>query len=325
MSLYSEKDLNVAAAVRDVLEGKQVQKEEMDPKDHVKEIDGGESFVVVDKDGKAVAKFKDRKEADDYAKENHTDLMAGSGDDEKDEVDESVEHDNQFLEAVKAAAVNEAIDAGDYTVGAEKSKLTKGYRPMVKHTEKGHTMYLAGVSYKDEKTAIAHAQAYLDGYAARGDRAADNAAADFRKKNAKNVVEVAEPEAQGEKDFKAKHVVKKSGAESDGTIVKEDIDEGIMSEIDQMLQDGKTAAEIAKALKLNLKDVTKIIKTFGEDLEEAVEIPKEESDKQKKYQAFFKKALAKFGVKSPSELEKDKRAEFFDYVDANYEADNEED
>ena len=223
MSLYSDKDLNVAAAIKNVLEGKQVQKEEMDPKDHVKEIDGGESFVVVDKDGKAVAKFKERKEADDYAKENHTDLMAGSGDDDKDD---------------------------------------------------------------DE-----------------------------------DVAEVAEPEAQGEKDFKDKHVVKKSGAESDGTIVKEDIDEGIMSEIDQMLQDGKTAAEIAKALKLNLKDVTKIIKTFGE----AVEIPKEESDKQKKYQAFFKKALAKFGVKSPSELEKDKRAEFFDYVDANYEADNEED
>lgn len=306
MSLYSEKDLNVAAAVKNVLEGKQVQKEEMDPKDHVKEIDGGESFVVVDKDGKAVAKFKERKEADDYAKENHTDLMAGSGDDDKD--------DDQ-----KDESVNEAIDAGDYTVGAEKSK--KGYRPKVTHTEKGHTMYLAAVSYKDEKTAIAHAQTYLDVYAQRGDRASQNAVQDFQKKNAKNVSEVAEPEAQGEKDFKDKHVVKKSGAESDGTIVKEDIDEGIMSEIDQMLQDGKTAAEIAKALKLNLKDVTKIIKTFGE----AVEIPKEESDKQKKYQAFFKKALAKFGVKSPSELEKDKRAEFFDYVDANYEADNEED
>ena len=390
MSLFKDKDLTVAAAVKAVLEGK-VQKEEMDPKDHVKEIDGGESFVVVDKDGKAVAKFKDRKEADDYAKENHTDLMAGSGDDEKDEVDESVD-------------VNEAIDAGDYTVGAEKSK--KGYRPKVTHTEKGHTMYLAAVSYKDEKTALAHAQTYLDVYAQRGDRASNNAVLDFQKKNAKNVAEVAEPEAQGEKDFKDKHVVKKSGAESDGTIVKEevtitideaklkagkgketidvdfigdkddakaaekkfkikikmsgdtadvtgekkniiawlssdmygmdsediedifpelleatDLDEGIMSEIDAMLQDGKTAAQIAKALKLNLKDVTKIIKTFGE----AVEIPKEESDKQKKYQAFFKKALAKFGVKSPSELEKDKRAEFFDYVDANYEADNEED
>ena len=51
----------------------------------------------------------------------------------------------------------------------------------------------------------------------------------------------------------------------------------------------------------------------------------EESDKQKKYQAFFQKALKKFGVKTPAELEGDKKKEFFDYVDAGYEADNEED
>ena len=52
---------------------------------------------------------------------------------------------------------------------------------------------------------------------------------------------------------------------------------------------------------------------------------KEQSEKQKKYQAFFNKALKKFGVSSPDELEGDKKKEFFDYVDANYEADNEAD
>ena len=51
----------------------------------------------------------------------------------------------------------------------------------------------------------------------------------------------------------------------------------------------------------------------------------EASDKQAKYKAFFDKALAKFGVKSPAELEGDKKKEFFDYVDANYEAENEAD
>ena len=51
----------------------------------------------------------------------------------------------------------------------------------------------------------------------------------------------------------------------------------------------------------------------------------EESDKQKKYKAFFDKALKKYGVKSPAELEGDKKKEFFDYVDKNYEADNEAD
>lgn len=100
-----------------------------------------------------------------------------------------------------------------------------------------------------------------------------------------------EPRAKGEKDFKDKHVIKKSGEKEDGTVMKE-------------------------AKKEVSEDET-------DDHEEEVE--KEESEKQKKYQAFFKKALAKFGVKSPDELEGDKKKEFFDYVDKNYEADKESD
>jgi len=95
------------------------------------------------------------------------------------------------------------------------------------------------------------------------------------------VDEVAEPEPKGEKEFKDKHVIKKSGAKKDGSIVKE-----------------------------------------AKKEEPEVE---EESDKQKKYRAFFDKALKKFGVSSPAELEGDKKKEFFDYVDKNYEADSEED
>ena len=105
------------------------------------------------------------------------------------------------------------------------------------------------------------------------------------------VNEVEEPRAKGEKDFKDKHVVKKSGEKEDGTVMKE-----------------------AK------KEVSE---DEADDKEEEVE--KEESEKQKKYQAFFQKALKKFGVKSPDELEGDKKKEFFDYVDKNYEADKETD
>ena len=101
-----------------------------------------------------------------------------------------------------------------------------------------------------------------------------------------------EPRAKGEKDFKDKHVIKKSGEKEDGTVMKE-------------------------AKKEEVKE------DEADDQEE--EIEKEESEKQKKYQAFFKKALAKFGVKSPDELEGDKKKEFFDYVDKNYEADKESD
>ena len=38
------------------------------------------------------------------------------------------------------------------------------------------------------------------------------------------------------------------------------------------------------------------------------------------YDAFFKSALDKYGVASPDELEGDKKKEFFDYVDKNWDA-----
>ena len=63
----------------------------------------------------------------------------------------------------------------------------------------------------------------------------------------------------------------------------------------------------------------------SDDIEEFYPELIEQSDKQKKYKAFFDKALKKFGVDSPAELEGDKKKEFFNYVDANYEAENEED
>jgi len=112
------------------------------------------------------------------------------------------------------------------------------------------------------------------------------------------VNEVEEPRAKGEKDFKDKHVVKKSGEKEDGTVVKE------------AKKDEKVEVEVE-------------IDDEDEDEEESQE--EELSAKQKKYQAFFDKALKKFGVKSPSELEGDKKKEFFDYIDKNYEADKEED
>lgn len=42
------------------------------------------------------------------------------------------------------------------------------------------------------------------------------------------------------------------------------------------------------------------------------------------YQEFFKKAMSKFGIKSPSDLKDPaKKKEFFDYIDKNYSAKNE--
>jgi Arc/MetJ family transcription regulator len=59
-------------------------------------------------------------------------------------------------------------------------------------------------------------------------------------------------------------------------------------------------------------------------LDEAIQMNSLLEDKAK-YKAFFDKALKKFGVDSPADLKGDKKKEFFDWVDANYEAENEED
>jgi hypothetical protein len=150
-----------------------------------------------------------------------------------------------------------------------------------------------------------------------------------------------EPTSKGEKEFKAKHVVKKSGMNTDGSNVKEEVEE---------LEEGLSASDMKKAMSIindpktkggnysqALKDLEKWKKGSTKDpkvadalkaaheSKEEVEESMEEASKEDKYKAFFMKALKKFGVKSPAELDGEKKKEFFDYVDKNYEADNEED
>ena len=75
------------------------------------------------------------------------------------------------------------------------------------------------------------------------------------------------------------------------------------------------------------------MQSMGEETEEdldslfeaAMSAKDEESEKQKKYQAFFKSALKRFGVKSPAELKGDKEKEFYDYIDKNWDAEDERD
>ena len=205
----------------------------------------------------------------------------------------------------------------------------------------------------------------------------------------KEVEEVAEPEPKGEKEFKAKHKIKKVGvkADLDGTVItKEEITISIdyMHKIDEKLKPGKGKETVDvdyigdKSLtkKLESKFKVKIKQTgsttadiMGEkknilsfmksdaymmddrDIEElfpelleavspemADELPaagketgymdeeeKDMSPAQKKYQAFFKKALKKFGAESPADLDDDKKKEFFNYIDKNYKGDNESD
>ena len=43
------------------------------------------------------------------------------------------------------------------------------------------------------------------------------------------------------------------------------------------------------------------------------------------YEAFFQKAMKKFGIKSPADLSDDEKKKFFNYVDDNYKGEKEND
>mgnify|MGYP001430927599 CR=1 FL=1 len=72
--------------------------------------------------------------------------------------------------------------------------------------------------------------------------------------------------------------------------------------------------QAAKVLKKS-RDIRKVPKIVGESLEE---------DKKEKYQAFVSVMLKKFGVKSPAELEGDKKKAYFDALDKGWDAEGEE-
>ena len=141
----------------------------------------------------------------------------------------------------------------------------------------------------------------------------------------KPVKEVEQPKPEGEKELKAKHPVKKSGSNEDGKVVKEEKDpdsDGIDPDSDGVDKQVKEET-LEEGPVVRLEEPEEIQTEEHEDEDEEDEDEVEESEKQKKYQAFFQKALKKFGVKSPAELEGEKKKEFFDYVDKNYDAESE--
>ena len=174
----------------------------------------------------------------------------------------------------------------------------------------------------------------------------------------KNLDEVEEPNKptkhanmgskQGEDEFKKMHKGKKVGETEDGKVVKEhtitldeakiDVDYIGDKDLSKKLEKkfkvkikstGNTTADVSgtnanliKFLKSDayLMDNDEIEELFPE-LMEAVE---EESEKQAAYKKVFNAGLKKFGVSGIGEMDDEKKKEFFNWVDKNYEAKAEE-
>ena len=120
------------------------------------------------------------------------------------------------------------------------------------------------------------------------------------------------------------HPVKKTVGP--GADMAEDIEaaheEALAIEEARQLKDPKKEVMVVKNGKvevINKKDLKKFMaKGYGLAEDDVKE--EEMSAKQKAYKKVFDAALKKFGVKSPAELEGDKKKEFFDLVDKNYDA-----
>jgi len=97
---------------------------------------------------------------------------------------------------------------------------------------------------------------------------------------------------------------------------------GAVKKIEKMKKGLSDDPEVKAALQLANEEVTEEIVAEAHAMNEAKSKMAEDKER---YQKFFKSALKKFGVTSPGELEGEKKKEFFNYVDKNYEADNEED
>lgn len=97
---------------------------------------------------------------------------------------------------------------------------------------------------------------------------------------------------------------------------------GAVNKIEKMKKGLSDDPEVKAALQMANEEVTGSVMDEAYTMNEAKSKMAEDKER---YQKFFKSALKKFGVTSPGELEGEKKKEFFNYVDKNYEADNETD
>ena len=93
---------------------------------------------------------------------------------------------------------------------------------------------------------------------------------------------------------------------------------GLSGQFGKIANEAKSLQERMGALYEDMGNILGRYYEIGENVTE------ETGDKEE-YQKFFNAALKKYGVSSPDDLDDEKKKEFYDYVDANWEGDNESD
>lgn len=305
MKLKDEKTLSIAAAVSDVLEGKVKKEDEFKPhmmydpetgkgykaekpEDHERMKKLGYTHEKPEQvDEVEEPKAKGEKEFKDKHKIKKSGELKGDGSIVKEEV--TIALDEAKLKAGKGKSKVDIDHTGEGIPAAEKK-----FKVKFKKTRSGYD--LSG----EKKNIIAYLQS--KDY----DMDSDD-------------IEELFPELLEAKSKFQKPQIKKAVAialKMGGNMT------GAVKQIEKMKKGLSDDPEVKAALQLANEEVTEEVVAEAHKINERKN--KMQEDKER-YQKFFKAALKKFGVSSPGELEGEKKKEFFNYVDKNYEADNETD
>lgn len=299
MKINDKETLSIAAAVSDVLEGKKVKKEEAKYPHDMWSPEGDKEVAKDEAEHKALAKkgyTHDKPEVDEVAEP----VAKGEKDfKDKHKVKKSGEKEDGTV--VKEKKVDEVLGFNKDNPKKDEEDKEDDDKEVKKEGNK-FTMALAQARKAGDKDFVVSGKKYkVEDY----DEDEDD----------KEEVEERSMTPMKDKFGPDKNLVKKAVAlalKMSGNMT------GATKKIEKMQKGLSKDKEVAAALQLANEEVNESV------LDEAKQMNAQE-DKKAKYKAFFDKALKKFGVESPAELKGDKKKEFFDYVDANYEAENESD
>ena len=327
MKINDNITLSIAAAVSDVLEGK-VKKEEADYPHDMWSPEGEKEVAKDEAEHKALAKkgySHDKPEVDEVAEpvaKGEKDFKA------KHKVKKSGEKEDGTV--VKEKKTNEVLgfDKDNKHDGDDEDEKKDDEKDVKKEGNK-FTMALNAARKNGDKDFVVSGKKYkVEDYDEDED---DKEEVDegtlppalqkaIDKKKGKKTDDEVEESADKEDDDDEevdeavdKNLVKKAVAlalKMSGNMT------GATKKIEKMQKGLSKNKEVAAALQLANEEVSESV------LDEAASM-NEAEDNKAKYKAFFDKALKKFGVESPAELEGDKKKEFFDYVDKNYNSEDE--
>lgn len=297
MKINDKETLSIAAAVSDVLEGKTKKEEAKYPHDMFHPETGEKEVAKDEAEHKALSKkgyTHDKPEVDEVAepvakgekefKAKHTVKKSGMKDDGTNMKEAYHGKKKKDVEEVLGFDKDNKHDGDD-----------EDEKKDVKKEGNKFTMALNAARKNGDDTFVVSGKKYkVEDYDDEGEKKDKEEVEEAKSKFSKSLVK------------KASELALKMGGNMTGAVKK----------IEKMKKGLSDDQEVRAALQLANEEVT-------EDTVQEAHKMNEAEDNKAKYKAFFDKALKKFGVDSPAELKGEKKKEFFDYVDKNYNSEDE--